>query len=208
MPKFLDAPSWYDLSGTTNWTLHGPQNVPTSGNQDCYAVPSVSLPGSVLYYSYNGGTAWFPPGAVGAVLSIMQAGTGGPLTLQWNTPKYIHYIRLFSAYMSSVYCDISFVFISDRSSSYTSISLIASDMATIVEGSGGVSRSAPGVPAYGMIDYEGTPYTNVTGGGINNGGDLCCAIPSTVGNISLDIVPFSEGVTRYINIYDSAISTI
>lgn len=92
MPKFLDAPSWYDSTSTANWTLHGPQGVPASGNQQCYAVPGVSSPGSILYYSYNGGTAWLTPSSIDSQLKVIQAGTGGPLTLQWTVPRYLMYV--------------------------------------------------------------------------------------------------------------------
>lgn len=210
MPKFLDAPSWYDKTGTLR-TLSGtvrfnsvagyvdlPYTTFASGGADSsyYVLTSTGTSGNIVYSS-GACPVYLPNGTSGQVLT-----SNGNAAPSWKTPKCVHYIRLISGYMTSVYCDISFTFISTRSTSYDSLSQIASDMAEFAKG--GEVRSLPGVPAYGMISDSNYSGCGVVGVGIMHEQLAYCAIEN-IGNTVLYTSIFDTDITDYLTIYDSII---
>ena len=216
MPKFLDAPSWYDDNGDLK-TIQGDFRISIGGGYNvAFDVPWVdgtntsSLP-SQTYYLLPGSTSgcipYFSSTTVGyQALSngmseqvLTSNGSGSAPT--WCSQRYFHCIRLLSAYMSSAYCDIGFTFVSQRSTAYTAINQIASDMRGLYQAvmNSGNSRSIPGFPAYGY--YTGVD-NSVTGIGPNSNNQLeYFANDGNSGTIS--------GTTlTYLDIYDSVVGFV
>lgn len=216
MPKFLDAPSWYDDNGDLK-TIQGDFRISIGGGYNvAFDVPWVdgtntsSLPSQTYYLlpgSTNGRIPYFSGGNVG--YQALDSGNMGQLLKSngsgsapiWCSQRYFHCIRLLSAYMSSVYCDICFTFVSQRSTTYTAINQIASDMRGLYQAvmNSGDSHSIPGFPAYGYYTGVDSP---VTGIGPNSNNQLIYFARYS------DFDTISGTTLTYLDIYDSVVGFV
>lgn len=218
MPKFLDAPSWYDDDGNLK-TIQGDFRISIGGgynvafdvpwvdgtntsslpSQAYYLLPGSTTSGRIPYFSgASVGYQTLSSGAMGQVLTS----NGSNAAPTWSSKRYFHCIRLVSAYMSSVYFDICFTFVSQRSDVYTAINQIASDMMSLypaVMNSDGTSHSIPGFPAFGSYDNRGV---SVTGIGAKSSSQLRIFATDFTEEV------LSGTALTYLDIYDSVVGFV
>ena len=136
MPKFLDAPSWYDETGTLR-TLSGtvrfnsqagyvdlPYTSFASGGarSSYYLFNSAGTNGNIAY-SNGYYPMWLSNGTSGQVLT--SNGNAAPswknLSLK-QTNLYCHNVRMSHSYSATTYYSIIFSFFAERSTPYTTSS--------------------------------------------------------------------------------------
>ena len=146
MPKFLDAPSWYDNDGNLK-TIKGTYTiavlggfgstieVPYVGGGNTQSLPNVSGRALVRQGNDYGQIPYWQNGAVG--FENIAAGTEKGQVLTWNgsrvapswaTPSisrsylYCHNVRMTHSYSASTYYHLLFSFFSTRNTPYTTSS--------------------------------------------------------------------------------------
>ena len=148
MPKFLDAPSWYDDDGNLktiqgdltiyvgsgyNITFDVPHvggtNIDRFGglgtvSSEYYLLPAASAPGRIPYYvNTNVGYQTLPSGTSGQVLT-----SNGNAAPSWKnlsltkTNLYCHNVRMLYSVSTTTYYNIIFSFFAERSTPYTTSS--------------------------------------------------------------------------------------
>lgn len=136
MPKFLDAPSWYDetgtlrtLSGTVRFnSLAGFVDLPyttfaSGGARSSYYVLTSAGTNGNIAYSNGSYPMWLSNGTSGQVLT--SNGNAAPswknLSLK-QTNLYCHNVRMSHSYSATTYYSIIFSFFAERSTPYTTSS--------------------------------------------------------------------------------------
>ena len=137
MPKFLDAPSWYDetgtlrtLSGTVRFnSLAGFVDLPyttfaSGGARSSYYVLTSAGTNGNIAYSNGSYPMWLSNGTSGQVLTSNGNAAPSWKNLSIGSSKlYCHNIQMSYSYSATTYYNIVFSFFSARSTAYTTSTL-------------------------------------------------------------------------------------
>lgn len=166
MPKFLDAPSWYDNTGTLR-TLSGtvrfnsvagyvdlPYTSFASGGaySSYYVLTSAGTNGNIAY-SNGTSPAWLSNGTSGQVLT-----SNGNAAPSWGSLLYLHCVLLTQSYSATTFYGVCFSFFSSRVSAYS-----LSDFEDMKEDfysqyGGNTDTMQFRFPAYGSFQRDGGNY--------------------------------------------------
>ena len=172
MPKFLDAPSWYDDNGDLK-TIQGDFRISIGGGYNvAFDVPWVdgtntsSLP-SQTYYLLPGSTSgripYFSSTTVG--YQALSSGTSGQVlksngsgtTPSWSTPRYVHFCKCSHATAPLDWTYIWFTYLSTSSTPHDSFSNMLSDILRVY---GTASSGTYKIPASGYFYHDNSSDPN------------------------------------------------